>query len=335
MRAKYINPFTDFGFKKLFGEEASKPLLIDFLQNLLPELNIISLSFLDKELLGRTEFDRKAIYDIYCETANGERVIIELQKVKQNYFKDRSVYYASFPIQEQAQRGEWNYRLEPVYCIGILDFVFEDKESNKADVIHYVQLKNQHNQVFYDKLKYVYIEMPKFKKKETELVSRLDKWLYFIQHLEDFDSIPGLFNDIIFSQAFEKAEIAKYNDIELRSYQQSLKTFRDNKATLDYALETTLKEGLEQGIQKGLEQGIQKGLEQGIQKGLEQGIQKGLEQGIQKGLEQGIQKGLEQGLEQGRIQEKIQIAKSLKEKGLDTNFIAQATGLTQEQINTL
>ena len=315
MRAKYINPFTDFGFKKLFGEEASKPLLIDFLQNLLPELNIISLSFLDKELLGRTEFDRKAIYDIYCETANGERVIIELQKVKQNYFKDRSVYYASFPIQEQAQRGEWNYRLEPVYCIGILDFVFEDKESNKADVIHYVQLKNQHNQVFYDKLKYVYIEMPKFKKKEIELNSRLDKWLYFIQHLEDFDSIPGLFNDIIFSQAFEKAEIAKYNDLELRSYQQSLKTFRDNKATLDYALETTLKEGLE----KGIEQGIQKGLEQGIQKGLEQGIQKGLEQGIQKGLEQGIQK----------------IAKNLKEKGVDINFIIETTGLTEEQINAL
>ena len=315
MRAKYINPFTDFGFKKLFGEEASKPLLIDFLQNLLPELNIISLSFLDKELLGRTEFDRKAIYDIYCETANGERVIIELQKVKQNYFKDRSVYYASFPIQEQAQRGEWNYRLEPVYCIGILDFVFEDKESNKADVIHYVQLKNQHNQVFYDKLKYVYIEMPKFKKKETELASRLDKWLYFIQHLEDFDSIPGLFNDIIFSQASEKAEIAKYNDLELRSYQQSLKTFRDNKATLDYALETTLKEGLE----KGIEQGIQKGLEQGIQKGLEQGIQKGLEQGIQKGLEQGIQK----------------IAKNLKEKGVDINFIIETTGLTEEQINAL
>jgi hypothetical protein len=66
MKAKYVNPFTDFGFKKIFGEEASKPLLIDFLTNLLPEINIVDLTFKDKDKLGQTEDDRKAIYDIYC-----------------------------------------------------------------------------------------------------------------------------------------------------------------------------------------------------------------------------------------------------------------------------
>ncbi len=120
MQAKYVNPFTDFGFKKIFGEEASQPLLLDFLKSLLPESNLASLSFKDKEQLGKWKDDRKAIFDIYCENIYGEKIIIELQKAKQNYFKDRTVYYASFPIQEQAERGDWNYSLKSVYCVGIL-----------------------------------------------------------------------------------------------------------------------------------------------------------------------------------------------------------------------
>ena len=130
MKAKYINPFTDFGFKKIFGEEASKPLLIDFLNALLPQANkIIDLNFKNTEHLGQTEADRKAIFDIYCENENGEKFIVELQKAKQNFFKERTVYYSTFPIREQAEKGEWDYNLKAVYCVGILDFIFDDYEN--------------------------------------------------------------------------------------------------------------------------------------------------------------------------------------------------------------
>ena len=105
MNTKYINPFTDFGFKKIFGEEASKPLLIDFLNSLLPESKIVDLTLKDKERLGKSEGDRKAVYDIYCQNVDGERIIVELQKAKQKYFKDRTIYYSSFPIQEQIGRA--------------------------------------------------------------------------------------------------------------------------------------------------------------------------------------------------------------------------------------
>ncbi len=245
MKAKYINPFTDFGFKKLFGEEASKPMLIDFLNSLLPESNIVDLTFKDKEQLGQTDQDRKAIYDIYCENEKGEKFIVELQKARQKYFKDRTIYYSTFPIQEQAEKGEWNYQLKAVYCIGILDFTFDDydNEPEKSEVIHTVQLKDQHNKPFFEKLKYVYLEMPNFKKTEQELQTRLDEWLYFIKNLEDFQSIPAIFEDEIFIQAFEKAEIAKYSEREFNEYQQSLKYFRDNNATFDYAIETAFDEG--------------------------------------------------------------------------------------------
>ncbi len=251
MKAKYINPFTDFGFKKIFGEEASKLLLIDFLTSLLPESNIIDLTFRDKEKIGLSEEDRKAIYDIYCETKSGEKIIVELQKangttLRQNYFKDRTIYYASFPIQEQAQKGNWNYQLKAIYCVGILDFKFEDDKVVDKEVVHTVQLKDQNNEVFYHKLKFVYLEMPHFNKSEGELLTQLDKWLYFIRHLEDFQSIPDIFKDSIFEQAFEKAEIAKYSSEERDEYEKSLKIYRDLKGVIDTAYDEGKIEGEQQ-----------------------------------------------------------------------------------------
>lgn len=256
MKAKYINPFTDFGFKKIFGEEASKPQLIDFLNALLPENDkIIDLKFKNTEQLGRIELDRKAVYDIYCENEKGEKFIVELQKAKQNYFRERTIYYATFPIQEQAEKGGWDYNLKAVYCVGILDFTFDDYETEpeKSEVVHTIKLKNQNNKVFYDKLSFIYLEMPNFKKTETALETRLDKWLYFIKNLEDFESIPQIFKDKVFTQAFEKAEIANFRQKELDSYLASLKVFRDNKAVYDYAQKTAYDEGKAEGMEKGME----------------------------------------------------------------------------------
>jgi predicted transposase/invertase (TIGR01784 family) len=250
MKAKYINPFTDFGFKKIFGEEASKPLLIDFLNTLLPDAHqIIDLSFKNTEQLGHTEADRKAIYDIYCENEKGEKFIVELQKSKQNFFKERTIYYSTFPIREQADKGIWNYSLKAVYCIGILDFTFDDyeTESERDEVVHTIKLKNQNGKIFYDKLTYIYLEIPNFKVSENTLKSRLEKWLYFIKNLEDFQAIPTIFNDEVFFKAFEKAEIAKFGQEELENYEMNLKIYRDYKNTVDTAFEDGKLEGKMEG----------------------------------------------------------------------------------------
>jgi predicted transposase/invertase (TIGR01784 family) len=246
VKAKYLNPFTDFGFKKIFGEEASKPLLLDFLNALLPSRDkIVDLSFKNNEQLGQTELDRKAIYDIYCENEQGEKFIVELQKAKQNYFKERTIYYSTFPIREQAEKGEWNYNLKSVYCIGILDFTFDDYETEleKNEVLHTIKLKNQHGKTFYEKLTFIYLEMPNFKQAEHQLETRLDKWLYFIKHLEDFQSIPSIIADDVFNQAFEKAELAKFDQAELASYENSLKIYRDLKSVIDTAYDEGKLEG--------------------------------------------------------------------------------------------
>lgn len=254
MKAKYVNPFTDFGFKKIFGEEASKPLLIDFLNALLSQTHkIVDLNFKNTEQLGQTDADRKAIYDIYCENENGEKFIVELQKAKQNYFKERTIYYSTFPIREQAEKGEWNYNLKAVYCVGILDFTFDDYETEpeKSEVVHTIKLKNQNGKTFYDKLTYIYLEMPNFTLKEEALKTRLDKWLYFIRHLEDFQTIPTIFKDEVFTQAFEKAELARFGHQELINYEMNLKIYRDYKNTIETAFDEGKLEGKIEGKIEG------------------------------------------------------------------------------------
>lgn len=244
LQDKYINPLTDFGFKKLFGSEPNKVLLIDFLNQILPDKHKIKdLNYSRNEQMGLNELDRKAIFDLYCIGESGERFIVEIQKAKQNYFKDRSIYYSSFPIQEQAQKGDWDYKLEPVYTVGILDFIFDDHRSEN-EILHLIELKNQKCEVFYDKLKFIYIELPKFKKKEEELETQFDKWLYVFRYLSQLQDRPQKLQDKIFEKLFEAAEIAKFTSEEREAYEESLKYYRDIKNVVD----TSMEEGVEKGL---------------------------------------------------------------------------------------
>jgi predicted transposase/invertase (TIGR01784 family) len=235
---KYINPFTDYGFKKLFGEELNKDLLLDFLNELLKEEQgqITNLTYLKTEQLGATEIDRKAIFDLYCENEKGEKFIVELQKTKQNFFKDRTVYYSTFPIREQAKRADWDYELKAVYTIAILDFVFDSDKDEPTKFRYDVKLTDiDTNKVFYDKLTFIYLEMPKFNKSVDELDTRFDKWLYVLRNLNKLDRIPDKLREQIFDKLFETAEIARFTPDQVRSYEDSLKYYRDLRNSLETA----------------------------------------------------------------------------------------------------
>jgi predicted transposase/invertase (TIGR01784 family) len=235
---KYINPFTDYGFKKLFGEELNKDLLLDFLNELLKDElgQIRDLTYLKTEHLGATEADRKAIFDLYCENEKGEKFIVELQMTKQNFFKDRTVYYSTFPIREQAKRADWDYELKAVYTIAILDFVFDSDKDELSKFRYDVKLTDvDSNKIFYDKLTFIYLEMPKFNKSVDELETRFDKWLYVLRNLNKLDRIPDKLREQIFDKLFETAEIAKFTQEQVRSYEDSLKYYRDLKNSIDTA----------------------------------------------------------------------------------------------------
>jgi len=254
-REKYINPFTDYGFKKLFGEEPNKDLLLDFLNELLKEEQgkITELTYIKNEQLGKTEVDRKAIFDLYCENEKGEKFIVELQKTKQKFFKDRTVYYSTFPIQEQAKRADWIYELKAVYTIAILDFVFDEDKNEPKKYRYDVKLTDiETSKIFYDKLTFIYLEMPKFNKTIDELKNRFEKWLYIIRNLNKLDRVPDKLREKIFEKLFKTAEIAKFTPEQMRSYEVSLKYYRDLKSSLDTKYEEGKIEVAEKLIKKGM-----------------------------------------------------------------------------------
>ncbi len=249
---RYINLFTDFGFKKVFGEEPNKDLLISFLNTLLPQKHqIADLEFSRTEWQGKAALDRKAVVDLHCKAPDGTVFLVELQKAKQKFFKDRSIFYASFPIQEQALRGEWDFKLAAVYSIGILDFIFDD--ADKDEVIHTVQLKNQKNQVFYDKLTFIYLTLPNFKKTLDELDGVRDQWLYLFRHLPYLQEMPPRWHEIVFRKLFQIAELIQMPQTERKAYEASLNNYRDWKNIFD----TAYGDGVEQGHAEGLQQGRQ------------------------------------------------------------------------------
>ena len=255
--AKYINPYTDFGFKKLFGTPLNKDLLISFLNSLFDGKEVVrDLTYLNGENLGNGYGDRRAIFDVYCENEQGETFIVEMQKAEQQFFKDRSVFYSTFPIQNQGKKGIWNFKLKGVYTIGILDFVFPDHEYPQDSLRHEVKLVDVDDKhVFYDKLTFLYLEMPKFTKGEEELKTMYDKWLFVLHNLSRLMKRPAALQERIFTRLFEQAEIARYTPEERQDYEDSLKVYQDMKNVLDTAELRGLEKGRKEGRKEGIEQG--------------------------------------------------------------------------------
>ena len=320
---RYINPYTDFGFKLLFGTDMNKELLVSFLNALLFGKEVIkNVTYLNTEHLGTQEYDRRAVFDVYCENEQGEKILVEMQRGEQQFFKDRSLYYATFPIREQAPRGEWDYELKGVYVIGILNFVFHESPSqvsageksrllseSASDCFHHqvqlVDLKTK--EVFYDKLTFIYLEMPKFNKTEAELETMFDKWMFVLRNLSGLLERPSALQERVFNRLFKAAEIAAFSPQRRSEYWESLKNYRDWKNVLDTNMKKSYVKGREEGLAEGIEKGREEGLAEGIEKGRVEGI----------------------------MEEKRKSARALKALGVASEIISQSTGLSKEKVDRL
>lgn len=299
LKDRYVNPYTDFGFKKLFGTEINKDLLISFINSLLHGKEVVKdLTYLNTEHLGTGESDRKAVFDVYCENENGEKILVEMQRGEQQFFKDRTLFYTTFPIREQQVIKDWDYQLKAIYVIGILNFKFDKVYDNYYH--HEVQLLDvETKEVFYDKLTFIYLEMPKFNKSEDELNGMFEKWLFVLRNLSRLMERPKALQERIFTRLFEAAEIARFTKVEYDAYEESLKVYRDWKNTIDTA------------------------------------ELKGEKKGFKKGHKEGLEKGEKIGIEKGEKRKAIEMAQRLKDKGVAINIIVECSGLTEEQINAL
>jgi len=283
----YINLLTDFGFKRVFG---IKEVMIKFLNTVLDiEGGIKDLRYGNPEQLGFSQYDRKAVYDLYCITGKDEHIIVEIQSAPQVYFKDRVLTYISRLINSLSEKGkDWNYKLPKVYSVNILDFSFEEalmplnleiNRMNENKFVSRVQLIDcDTKELFYDKLTLVFIELEKFTKEFHELKTFFEQWIFIIKHLHELNDLPEEFrNDEVFEQLFETAKIAKMTKEEVSNYLKDLNNMnivrneirglrniiseRDNAlAQKDYALQNALAENaranariaeLEQRLNKG------------------------------------------------------------------------------------
>ena len=314
MNSRDINPLSDWAFKRIFASETNKDLLIDFLNELvIREDKIVDLTYRPTEQLGAEEQDRKAIFDIYCKTDKGEYCIVELQKVRQAYFKDRSIYYSTFPIQEQAVKGSWNFELHPVYTVAILDFtLFNETEEDKKRYREEVKLmRTSTKTVFYDKLSFIYLELPKFVKNVDELKTNFDRWMYLLKSLPTLQDRPKEIQGKTFDKLFKMAEINKLTPQEMKDYNKSILEYSDVRDAANYARE----EGREEGFKYGKEEGVR--------------------EGIKEGEEKGIKKGIEKGIEKGRKETLTEIAQLLLSENKPIDSIIKYTGLTAAEIEAL
>ena len=306
---RYIDPLTDFGFKRIFGSDPNKDLLIDLLNSVLVgKKHIIDLVYNKNEHPGETKEIGSAIFDLTCTGQNGERMIIEVQRGRQANFKQRAIYYTSQMIAGQAPRGKraaWAYQLPEVYLIALL----EDFSVETTDNGRYVQdiclINRDTGKVFYEGLNYIFLELVNFVKAEEELETELDKWLYVLKNMGSMDKIPVFLRKPIFKKLFSIAEYTNMTKEEQLMYNTALKHKWDNQNILDYAVKEAEMKGIEKGIEKGRRE------------------------------ERAKADAEKRKILTEAKAEKVKIALTLKTMGMPVNEIAKVVGLGHEEIEQL
>ena len=319
---RYISLLTDFGFKRIFGSDINKDLLIDFLNSLFNGEQVVKeVTFLNSEHVGDVYAERKAIFDVYCENEHGEKFIVEMQNAYQTYFKDRSLYYATFPIREQAPKGDnWNFKLQHVYVVALLNYDMNEEAFSHESINHDVGLLDkQTHKVFNNKLTFKYVEIARFNKDINELETNFDKWLYVLRNLSRLDNQPTYLRNEVFNRLFSQAEIARFDKKELKAYEDSLKAYRDIKNSLDTAKE----------------EGRAEGLAEGRAEGHAEGLAEGLAEGRAKGHAEGHAEGRAEGLAEGASEKALTIARELLAMNMSIDNIKKVTGLTDDEIHNL
>ena len=319
---RYISLLTDFGFKRIFGSDINKDLLIDFLNSLFNGEQVVkNVTYLNSEHVGDVYAERKAIFDVYCENEHGEKFIVEMQNAYQTYFKDRSLYYATFPIREQAPKGDnWNFKLQHVYVVALLNYDMNEEAFSHESINHDVGLLDkQTHKVFNNKLTFKYVEIARFNKDINELETNFDKWLYVLRNLSRLDNQPTYLRNEVFNRLFSQAEIARFDKKELKAYEDSLKAYRDIKNSLDTAKE----------------EGRAEGLAEGRAEGHAEGLAEGLAEGRAKGHAEGHAEGRAEGLAEGASEKALTIARELLAMNMSIDNIKKVTGLTDDEIHNL
>ena len=260
IKAKYIDLMVDWSFKRVFGTEVNKDILIEFLKVVFPQFAITDITYIPTEQLGIMEDDRKAIFDVLCKTEDDKTFLVEMQRGAQKHFFERALYYTSFPIMKQGKKAiakedekgkdPWDFSLDGVFFLGVLDFKYEQDEMTEH---RYQLLETKTLKRMTDKLEFVFVEVAKFNKREDELETDLDKWLYLLKNMSTLLERPAALRDRVFGRLFDVAEYARLDDEERKKYVEAMNTTRDTFNMIAYARKQNSYEIARRMIDKGLD----------------------------------------------------------------------------------
>ena len=304
-----INPRVDFAFKKLFGSEENKDLLISLINAIVYERDqVVDVSLKNPYNLADYRAGKMSILDIKALGSNGRWFNIEMQISEDYNFDKRAIYYWAKLVTEQLSEGMMFKELKKTISINFLDFNFIPDRDDVHSCYKIINTATGQDDRLHDIFELHYIELRKFKKTYQQLNSALDRWTTFLTRAHQLDKhqVPTELAD---DQAIVKAIAAvdrMFDEEERQVYEVRMQALAD--------VESKIVSALELGMQRGME--------------------KGIKQGIKKGIEQGISQGMEKGIETGRQAEREAIARQLLEV-LDDETLANKTGLSVLEIQQL
>ena len=315
--AKFINPFTDWGFKHIFGRDISKDLLIDFINGLFAgKMRITNLNFCNTEQISETNDDRNVVFDLFCTTDDGEKIIVEMQNRPQTYFIDRAVFYTSRAISNQGSVGEWDYHLTPVITICFMNFVTFGKEKDNGESrgrkkeydapfrVDMILADEKTGKRLSDKMHFTFLQLPVFQKEEDECENDFERWIYILNNMETFQRMPFLAQNAVFRKLAEISDISTLSKEEHKKYDESIKRYRDTMAVIDYAAKEERAKGRAEGRAEGRVEG----------------------------LAEGRAEGLAEGEAKGEVKGQAKLVSNMLKSGMSIASIASCTGLTEEEL---
>lgn len=254
---KYADLLNDEVFKLVFGRESTKDVMIEFLNQVILDRKILDLEFIDKEMHPIERDAKGTVYDMFCKTDDGSRIIVEVQRRKQPFYPERALYYSTFQIQRQVEAGAEYYDFLPVYVVSILDFVMgDDPQSNVVRTAYRLYEDNSHK-LLTDRVTFIFIELPKFKKTVEELDGNILEGMYFcFKNMPELESRPEVLDHHVFTKIFDVTELYNMDQETRDKVLDNMTTERDLKNQMIYAREEGREEGRVEGREEGREEGI-------------------------------------------------------------------------------
>ena len=249
---KYADLLDDDVFKLVFGRESTKDVMIEFLNQVIPDRKIVDLEFIDKEMHPVERDAKGVVYDMFCKTDSGARIIVEVQRRKQPFYPERAIYYSTFQIQRQVEAGADTYDFLPVYVINILNFKMDDNK-DQADVKSVYRLYEETTQrLLTDRVTFIFIELPKFKKSIDELDGNVLEGMYFcFKNMAVLEECPKVLTHQIFRKIFEVSELYNMDQDTRDKVIHKMTTERDLRNQMAYARQEAIEEGRAEGRSEG------------------------------------------------------------------------------------